>query len=131
MPVRPWIGVDLDGTLAEYDGWKDGQIGAPIPRMVERVKQWLANGKEVRIVTARVAVPEGLSSTERLVRENEVRTQKAMIREWCSTYIGQPLKVTAQKDFGMVELWDDRVVQVIKNTGIRADDPGARGADGL
>lgn len=43
-----WIGVDLDGTLAEYHGWDDGRIGAPIPKMVQRVKQWLAEGKEVR-----------------------------------------------------------------------------------
>ena len=34
-----WIGVDLDGTLAEYHGWKGSEhIGPPIPLMVERVK---------------------------------------------------------------------------------------------
>ena len=50
-----WIGVDLDGTLAEYHGWHDdGRIGKPILPMVARVKKWLAEGKEVRIVTERV-----------------------------------------------------------------------------
>lgn len=40
-----WIGVDLDGTLAHYDGWKGADhIGEPIPAMVERVKQWLSEG---------------------------------------------------------------------------------------
>lgn len=37
-----WIGVDLDGTLAEYLGWQGmGHIGEPIAPMVERVKAWL------------------------------------------------------------------------------------------
>jgi len=36
---RPWIGVDLDGTLAHYDGWKGPtHIGAPIHKMVQRVR---------------------------------------------------------------------------------------------
>src|SRR5690349_18780615 len=49
-----WIGVDLDGTLAEYHGWKGVEhIGPPIPEMVARVKQWLAEGRDVRIFTAR------------------------------------------------------------------------------
>ena len=47
-----WIGVDLDGTLAEWDGWKGHQhIGKPIPQMVERVKRWLAMDIEVRVFT--------------------------------------------------------------------------------
>ncbi len=51
-----WIGVDLDGTLAEYHGWVSEQhIGAPVPVMVERAKAWVARGVEVRIFTARIA----------------------------------------------------------------------------
>jgi len=50
-----WIGVDFDCTLAEYHGWNGGELGPPIPAMVERVKAWLAEGREVRIFTARVA----------------------------------------------------------------------------
>lgn len=50
-----YIGVDLDGTLAEYHGWGDDSIGAPVPKMLARVKKWLAEGQEVRIVTARVS----------------------------------------------------------------------------
>lgn len=50
-----WIGVDLDGTLAMYDGFKGPEhIGDPVPKMLERVKKWLAEGREVRIFTARV-----------------------------------------------------------------------------
>ena len=48
-----WIGVDLDGTLAEYGEFKGLYvIGDPIPKMVERVQRWLAEGWEVCIMTA-------------------------------------------------------------------------------
>lgn len=34
-----WYAVDLDGTLAHYDGWRgEDHIGDPIPPMVERIK---------------------------------------------------------------------------------------------
>jgi len=99
-----WIGVDLDGTLAEYHGWSGpNHIGPPVPAMVERVKRWLADGREVRIFTARIA--EG----NPYVRD--------AIEEWCQEHIGTRLPVTATKDLHMVELWDDRAVQVEANTG--------------
>ena len=53
--TRGWIGVDLDGTLARHDGNQSKRIGEPIPAMVERVKMWLREGREVRLVTARAA----------------------------------------------------------------------------
>lgn len=41
-----WYAVDLDGTLAHYDHWRgNDHVGEPIPRMLARVKQWLAEGK--------------------------------------------------------------------------------------
>jgi hypothetical protein len=50
MSDNGWIGVDLDGTLAHYDGWKGADhIGEPIAPMVERVKRWLSEGHEVRV----------------------------------------------------------------------------------
>lgn len=96
-----WIGVDLDGTLAEYHGWNAGKIGAPIPAMVERVKAWLSKGREVRIFTGRVA--DGYDV--------------APIRAWCKDNLGQELEVTSCKDKGMIELWDDKARQVKTNTG--------------
>lgn len=103
-----WIGVDLDGTLAEYRGWQGPEhIGPPIPKMVERIKKWLAHGLEVRVFTARVAHPH-----PGVVRR---------IEDWCLAHIGHVLPVTATKDYAMIELWDDRAVQVIPNTGTRAD----------
>ena len=62
--MRGWIGVDLDGTLAEYHGW-NGSIGKPIAPMVDRVKRWLAEGVEVRIMTARVSNRGGYSEESR------------------------------------------------------------------
>lgn len=120
MSNKGWIGVDLDGTLAEYHGWKGAShIGAPIPRMLERVKAWLAEGKDVRIFTARV-YHNGMS-----VRVHEASVARSAIAAWCEEYIGQELRITNVKDYEMVELWDDRAVQVVRNTGMRADGLGA------
>jgi hypothetical protein len=105
-----WKGVDLDGTLAEYHGWDNGRIGAPVPTMMKRVKAWLAAGREVRIVTARVAVGAGRTYQQIACEHNRVV-------DWCEQHIGRRLPVTASKDFMMLELWDDRVVHVEKNTG--------------
>jgi len=122
MTASGWIGVDLDGTLAKYGSWNGGQIGEPIPAMVERVKKWLADGVEVRVFTARVGWGAGYSAESgRSDDEKFAEEQRALIEAWCEQNIGQKLKVTAVKDFLMVELWDDRAVQVVMNTGKRAD----------
>ena len=93
-----WIGVDLDGTLAFYNGWiGPDHIGPPIPAMVERVQDWVAAGKRVKIFTARTVHPP--------------------IIRWLESHGLGSLEITNIKDSGMVELWDDRCVRVIKNTG--------------
>lgn len=104
-----WIGVDLDGTLAEYYGWVGlADIGAPIPAMVARVRGWIEEGIEVRIFTARVGNP--ITATQK-----QIITHR--IERWCLEHIGKPLRVTAEKDLKMYELWDDRCVCVERNTG--------------
>lgn len=93
---EPWIGYDLDGTLAEpLESYSGTAIGEPKPGMVERVKRDLAEGKRVKIFTARVADdPDG---------------EKAKaIQEWCKVHIGTSLPVTNRKDPGMTKLIDDR-----------------------
>ena len=114
---KGWIGVDLDGTLAEWHGWKvsGGKIGAPIPAMVERVKRWLQDGMDIRIFTARAAAHGTHGTAEK------VFAQCLEIQEWCITHVGQALAITNVKDPDMIELWDDRAVQVVRNTGARAD----------
>jgi len=107
-----WIGVDLDGTLAMYDKWRgETHIGEPVPLMLARVKRWLSEGREVRIFTARVATREA----------DELAAVRGAIEAWCLAHVGRKLAVTCQKDYAMVELWDDRCVQVVPNTGMPVD----------
>ena len=99
---RPWIGVDLDGTLAEDGPWVDANhIGQPVEPMMNRVKAWIARGITVKIVTARAGVPNGIPP----------------VKAWIEKQGLPDLEVTNQKDFNMIELWDDRAIQVIPNTG--------------
>ena len=98
-----WIGVDLDGTLAEYNDWIGIEhIGKPIAPMIERVKDWIADGKKVKIFAARVT-----------------QGQEAIryIHEWLAAQGLPELEVTNVKDFDMIERWDDRCVGVVTNTG--------------
>ena len=99
-----WIGVDLDGTLAKYESWQGPtHIGEPIGPMVRRIQDWLVRGIEVRIFTARAyrAEPEVIGA----------------IQDWSHRHIGTRLAVTCTKDYAMMELWDDRAVRVVANTG--------------
>lgn len=112
-----WIGVDLDGTVAQYDGWAGGSIGAPIGPMVHRIVEWLRQGIEVRIVTARVSIYTG-NDPRKDASEKQAEEQRVAIQAWTKEHIGTELKVTCSKDYDMLELWDDRAVQVVKNTGL-------------
>ena len=101
--TKPWIGVDLDGTLAEATAWQGmDHIGPPVPLMLRRVRLWLEQGMRVKIVTARAGDPAGLAATQ----------------AWLKAQGLPELEVTDRKDFGMIELWDDRAIQVVQNTGI-------------
>ncbi len=112
--VAGWIGVDLDGTLSERlpGDHEPLTIGPPVPAMVARVKRWLADGREVRVFTARAADP--------------APGELEAIAMWCRRNLGVELAITNEKDPGMVELWDDRAVGVEPDTG----EPVARGDGG-
>lgn len=113
-----WIGVDLDGTLAVYDQWRgSNHVGEPIPAMVERVKKWIAEGRNVRIFTARISKPENNA-----LRQRDAAFATIAIQDWCLEVFGQMLPITNVKDYSMYEFWDDRAIQVVKNTGIRIGD---------
>jgi hypothetical protein len=104
MSRRGWMGVDLDGTLAHYGDWvSPDHIGEPIAPMVDRIKEWLGQGIEVRIMTARAF--------------NATAHEISAIQDWTERHIGHRLPVTCMKDYGMIQLWDDRAVRVIENTG--------------
>lgn len=112
-----WIGVDFDGTLAHYEGWNGGALGQPIQAMAERVKNWLAAGHTVKIFTARVGTTGLITNVGNKDDIDFAEEQRRKIQDWCLEHIGIALEVTATKDFAMIELWDDRAVQVKANTG--------------
>ena len=102
MACSGWIGVDLDGTLAHYEGWKGmDNIGDPVPLMLNRVKEWISRGETVKIFTARACIPEQIQP----------------VKDWLKKQGLPELEVTNVKDFAMIELWDDRCVRVKMNTG--------------
>jgi hypothetical protein len=110
-----WVGVDLDGTLAKYDGMPaDGSIGEPIPNVVAAVKGLLEKGIEVRIVTARAQSKDDLHQNVPALDFQEVEK----VQDWCEKNIGKRLPVIFWKDYQMIELWDDRAIQFIKNEGV-------------
>ena len=112
-----WWGCDLDATLAEYDKFKGpGHIGAPIMRTVRRVRYWLRQGRDVRVFTARVHLPHYLDANFGKAYKNSVAAVHA-IDAFCDEHFGRRLPITCEKDYHMVSLLDDRVEQVIPNTG--------------
>ena len=120
---KAWIGVDFDGTMAYHFGWTPwNELGRPIKAMVDRVQQWIAEGKDVRIFTARVGSDEDeeicLVTGQKFTRNDMFK----ILYAWCQEHIGVVIPVTAKKDKFMVELWDDRAVQVVPNTGITLAD---------
>lgn len=147
-----WYGFDLDGTLAKYDGWKGlDNIGEPIKPMVDLIKQMQAEGKTVKILTARVA-PRLCSETHAtgckcghceeeaskppVMQEQYLaelgkdgmtvkRRASDYIRYWCADNLGFIPEIVYQKDHLMLELYDDRVKQVVPNAGWLVEDIAA------
>ena len=104
-----WIGFDLDGVLAKtgLDGegtpFGDGPLQLePVASMIALVKDFLADGYCVKVFTARTT--EYPDASER-------------IQEWLVRQGLPPLEVTNAKDTGLLFFYDDRVRQVVPNTG--------------
>lgn len=105
----PWIGVDLDGTLAVHDNGSSLEgVGDPVPAMVNRVRKMINNGIRVKIFTARAGDPE----------------QLPVVRKWLKSQGLPELEITNVKDYQMLRLYDDRAIQVEKNTGRLITDSG-------
>ncbi len=97
-----WIGVDLDGTLANFDGHMTlAKIGEPVPKMAELVHSIVRSGVRVKIFTARAGDSE----------------QVQLVKIWLRKHGFPDFEVTNVKDYDMIRLYDDRAVQVIANTG--------------
>jgi hypothetical protein len=110
-----WIGVDFDCTLSMYFGYQSIGNGVAITPMIERVKKWISEGKDVRIFTARVAPSNNFS-------EEELVGHYKYIENWCKINIGAVLPIVYYKDVFLEEFWDDKAIQLIPNTGIRVDE---------
>lgn len=147
---KGWYGFDLDGTLAKYDGWKGiDHIGAPVALMVDRVKEMHVEGKVVKILTARVAPranaeykdrekcapPDyvakadfsGFSADAKTWIENmylnlDTWGAREFVIDWCLRNLGFLPEITHEKDHLMLELYDDRVKQVVPNEGLLVED---------
>ena len=133
-----WIGVDLDGTCFTYYEWVGWNVfGDPIQPMLDRIKRWLNEGRDVRVVTARVGLPIFRNAGEDVYSGNMKSTcyvtgaafsDRMMInaiQDLFFHHVGKRLPVQCYKDAHMIELWDDRAVQVIPNTGITLTDAHA------
>lgn len=96
------IAVDLDGTLAHYDGWIGADyIGPPILSMKNKVMEWIEQGEEVVIFTARA------SSMEEIL----------YVREWLQEHNFPNLEITNVKMKKFKVIYDDRAYRVERNTG--------------
>lgn len=134
----PWIGFDLDGTLAVYLKWEGiDHIGEPVKPMVDLIKRLHAEGKYVKIVTARVAprkegtekkpnpyygkpVPSYAEKSDYRSHYEEDKEWGPIrfIIDWCEKNLGFVPEITHEKDHLMEALYDDRVIQVVPNKGI-------------
>lgn len=143
---KGWYGFDLDGTLAKYDGWRGiDHIGEPVKPMVDLIKRMHDEDKVVKIMTARVAPRENpewrfnpyKDRPEYARGEGPVDAERGVlwafynrkewgamefVADWCQHYLGFIPEIVYQKDHLMLELYDDRVKQVVPNEGWLVED---------
>ena len=104
-----WVGFDLDGTLAHYDHWRGmDHIGAPIPAMCQIVNYLHSRRVKCKIMTARACSGQS---------EEDLKAFRTAMDAWCLKYLGFTLEVTAEKDWHMLYLFDDRAFAVKPNEG--------------
>lgn len=99
--MAKWIGVDLDGTLAEYNGSMGKSIGQPVAPMLDLVRSLISQGIDVRIFTARASDPN----------------QQPAIKGWLKRHGLEQCAITNIKDFDCHLILDDRAVRIEWNKG--------------
>ena len=136
---KGWYGFDLDGTLAVYDKWQGiDHIGEPVKPMVDLIKKMHDEGKVVKILTARVApiddgevfTGEQFIKVKKVLGEDSEHKYVCMVKkyahefigDWCEKNLGFVPEITHEKDHLMIELYDDRVKQVLPNEGTLIED---------
>ena len=102
------IALDLDGTLAHYDGWKGvDHIGDPVPAMMKKVRDWIDEGHNIEIFTARVS---GSADDAALAAH--------YICKWLREHDLPPFEIGCIKKKKFELFIDDRAIMVLKNRGI-------------
>lgn len=144
---KGWYGFDLDGTLAKYDKWEGiDHIGEPVKPMVDLIRKMHAEGRVVKILTARVAPranaeykdrekcapPDYVMEADRsdyvipwaenMYLSLDKWGAREFIIDWCLKNLGFLPEITHEKDHLMLELYDDRVKQVVPNEGLLVED---------
>jgi hypothetical protein len=107
--------VDFDGTLAKYDGWKGPEhLGEPIPLMIKRAQNFLADGDQVVVFTARMNTNGnyGIQNFDKMRKD---------IEDWCLLHVGQKLQVTNEKG-PLDDMYDDRAFRIVRNTGLTTEE---------
>lgn len=106
-----WYGFDIDGTIADNSAhtFGMGKIGKPIKPMCDLMKKLHAEGRRVKIFTARLSDVGSDHSSQQAVKEH--------IWKWCDENLGFRPEITDRKDYKMECLYDDRAKQVVRNTG--------------
>ncbi len=106
-----WVGVDLDGTLAIRSPERyTGEIGDVIPPIRDLIFDYINDGLEVKIFTARVA--QECSVTGRSI--NQI---KELIQDWLQANNLPRLEITCIKDRHCILIYDDKAITVTENTG--------------
>lgn len=110
---KKYIAFDLDGTLARHEPREStDHVGEPIPSMVELARSYLLSGRHVRVITARVAPVY-----------DDAAEQVTLVKEWLAKHVTHDMpyeiQVQAHKCGRMELLYDDRAIQVVRNTGER------------
>ncbi len=102
------IALDLDGTLAEYNGWVNlDTIGSPIRPIWDLFKGWLDDTNVVvSIYTARAGTP----GAEEAIRSWLVDNGIDKVTSEC-------IEITNVKEKHFTEFWDDRAIAVKRNCG--------------
>ena len=102
------IAIDLDGTLALYDGWEGSdKIGDPVPAMVDIMLHHIRNGEECVIFTARVSGDD----------KEEAEMAEYHIRNWLAKNDLPQLKITCIKEKAFRIFYDDRAIRIAHNEG--------------
>lgn len=118
--------VDLDGTLAYWDGTvgnpPGSHIGEPVPAMADKVRAWLAAGDRVVIYTARACNWGDFPWAD--PGPDQIRDYSAAVRyveDWAEKYFGQRLEVCGGKG-PWDHAYNDKTYRVVTNTGMTVEE---------